>query len=210
MNDERVMGVDVSAHQGRLTKEHWRRAAAAGVKYAWARIADGLSHLDATAGENLQEARNAGLKVGGYLFFRSSRDPIKQADLLLSQAWMLDLPPALDCEEGSDMKQPKELVRQAVKTCLGQIQKHEGRVIVYTCVGWWEPWMGPDPVDHDLWVAHYDVKTPLVPRAFSKQGWRFWQHTGKAKVDGLPQVGVDQNFFAGTEADLDAYCGRRC
>lgn len=208
--NNRVMGIDVSAHQGRLTKDHWRRAAAAGVKYAWARIADGVTHLDLTAGENLQEARNAGILVGGYLFFRASRDAEEQAALVLSQARQLDLPIALDCEERTDMGMPKEVVRQRVRACLEMIEKEEGRVIVYTCVGWWEPWMGPQPLPYDLWVAHYDVQAPLVPRAFHEQGWRFWQHTYKAKIDGMPAAGVDQNFFAGTEDELRRYCARTC
>lgn len=204
------MGIDVSAHQGRLTQEHWKRAAAAGVKYAWARIADGISHLDMTVGENLQEARNAGLLVGGYLFFRATRDPAEQAALVLSQARLLDLPIALDCEERSDMGLPVEVVRRGVRACLERIEGEEGRVIVYTGIGWWEPWMGPQPMPYDLWVAHYDVAAPRIPRAFQQQGWRFWQHTGKAQVDGMPAVGVDQNFWAGTEDELRRYCARTC
>lgn len=207
---DKVIGIDVSAHQGRLTRDNWRRAAAAGVKYVWARIADGITHLDPTVGENLQEARNAGMLVGGYLFFRATRDPAEQAALALSQARQLDLPIALDCEQGSDMGLPQEVVRRGVRSCLERIEGEEGRVIVYTCIGWWEPWMGKVAAPWDLWIAHYDVARPLVPTAFAHQGWSFWQHTSKAKVDGMPKAGVDQNFWKGSLDELRAYSERRC
>jgi lysozyme len=205
-----IRGVDVSAHQGRLQSKHWKEAAASGIRYAWGRVADGLSHLDMTIGENLQEARNAGLWVGGYLFFRASRDPIEQAHLLLSQARLLDLPLALDCEDSTDMKLPRPDVQKAVKACLDELRANDPHVIVYTAIGWWEHWMGKEACQDDLWVAHYGVAKPLIPTGFKRQGWRFWQRTPKAVIPGLPSVGVDENVWNGTEAQLQAYVNRIC
>lgn len=205
-----VQGVDVSVHQGRLREANWKRAAAAGVRFCWARVSDGISHLDLNVGENLQGARDAGILVGGYLFFRASRDPKEQAHLLLSQARDLDLPAALDCEAGSEMGLPRELVRERVNACLHEIEAQDGRVIVYTAAGWWDPWMGPGERQEDLWVAHYYVESPLLPLAWRKTGWRFWQKTPKGQIDGLPSAGVDVNVWRGTEEELRRYCYRIC
>jgi lysozyme len=210
MSETHVIGVDVSVHQGRLREENWKRAAAAGVRFAWARVADGMTHLDDTFGENVQGMQAAGVLAGGYLFFRATRDPLEQARLLVSQAARLDLPPALDCEERSDMGLPREVVREKVRLCLEEIERLAGRVIVYTAIGWWEPWMGPQPMPYDLWVAHYGVERPRIPTAFLAQGWRFWQESPKGIVDGLPRSGVDLNRWAGTEEELRRYCGRTC
>ncbi len=209
MSETFVQGVDVSAHQGRISPESWRQAHAAGIRFAWARVADGVAHLDPTVGENIQNAREAGLLAGGYLFFRASRDPEEQAALLLGQAADLDLPPVLDCEAGSQMDLPVELVRQRVKACLDAIDRGAGRVLVYTAIGWWETWMGTSPSPYDLWVAHYGVQRPSIPTAFHRQGWRFWQQSGSATVPGFKGK-VDLNVWRGTEDELLRYCGRAC
>src|SRR5581483_4399637 len=93
-----VTGIDVSTFQGTID---WPTAKRAGVAFGIARVSDGL-FLDDKFARNWQMLRSNGVVRGVYQFFRASKDPVKQADLLVDRVGKLqpgDLPPVLDAEE---------------------------------------------------------------------------------------------------------------
>lgn len=204
--EPRVEGIDVSKYQPRVD---WKAVAASGKRFAFVRVADGVKHLDEACGRHLQGAQEAGLLVGAYLFWRADASPEEQAALLCSQGGRLHLPPVLDAEATSDRGLPRELVRDRLRKTIEAVEAAAGRCMLYTAAGWWETWMGPQPVGVPLWVAHYGVERPMVPTSWHRDGWRFWQHSGTGRCPGI-EGHADLNVWSGTPDELEAFAGSRC
>src|SRR5262245_50918479 len=96
-----LTGVDVSHHNEAV---NWTKVKASGRTFAFARVSDGISHPDERFATNWSGIKSAGLIRGVYQFFRPSRDPVQQADLLIKKVAAAgglkpgDLPPVLDLE----------------------------------------------------------------------------------------------------------------
>ena len=87
----------MSTYQGTID---WAKVKASGRAFAITRVGDGLG------GDNTFDANWAGIKSNGmvrgaYQYFRASKDPKQQADILLAKIGTPadgDLPPTLDLE----------------------------------------------------------------------------------------------------------------
>jgi len=105
-----IRGVDLSAFQARLTPAVWQALAAEQVRFAFVRCQVGLaSSRDGLFVEDVAGAREAAVRVGPYLFFDPTLDPIAQAEAFVRSATISpnedpvgsrvgDLPPAVDVE----------------------------------------------------------------------------------------------------------------
>lgn len=102
-----AMGIDVSRYQGDID---WQQVKAAGVEFVMVRlgnrgIAEGTLHEDAFARQNLQGAKEAGLKVGAYFYSQAlnvaeAEEEAAQA-LEILDGFPLDMPLAFDWEQES-------------------------------------------------------------------------------------------------------------
>ncbi|MDP2341992.1 MAG: GH25 family lysozyme [Deltaproteobacteria bacterium] len=196
-----VKGVDVSYYQERI---NWASVKAAGVDYAFIRVSDGSTFIDPRFEENWRGARAAGVKRGAYQFFRSNKDPIVQADLLLEHMGPLedgDLPPVIDVE--STDGQSKATIIAKVQRWVDRVEAVLGvKPIIYTGPYFWQDQVGSrDFGEHPLWIAHYGTDCPLIPAPWTR--YNFHQFTDSGRVNGIPG-NVDTNTFAGTRADLEA------
>lgn len=202
-----VEGIDVSKWQGRVD---WRKVAAAGKAFAFVRVADGTKHLDERHGENAQGAREAGLLVGSYLFFRCGEDAAVDAQvaILCSQHRDGDLLPVLDVEAKSENGEPLEIVRGQVRRAIEEVTRIAGGVMVYTAASWWDRWMRWSP-DAPLWVAHYGAERPRLPAPWLDRGWSFWQYSGSGECPGVTGA-CDLNRWHGSLEELRAFAQRRC
>jgi lysozyme len=200
-------GVDVSSFSGAVD---WS-ALAKSAGFAIIRSGDGLGK-DSRFAANWQGAGGAGLVRGAYQFFRASKDPIAQADLMISQVGslgLLDLPPAIDVETADGVG--GATVVQAVAAWAARVKAQLGVTpLLYTAPGFWDG-LPPSGVDGSLplWVAHWNVKAPTLPRGWTS--WDFWQY--RANQVGFPGVGpggdVDMNVFNGSALDLKAYAAKK-
>jgi len=104
---EAVMGIDVSRYQGNID---YQQVKAAGVEFVMVRlgnrgIAEGTLHEDPFARQNLQGARDAGLKVGAYFYSQALnvQEAEEEAALALEilDGFPLDMPLAFDWEQES-------------------------------------------------------------------------------------------------------------
>src|SRR5689334_4272820 len=75
-----LRGVDVSIYQGNVA---WKKVRAAGRRFAFARVSDGVNHPDSKFGQNWRGMKRAGLVRGAYQFFRPSQSPHAQAALMI-------------------------------------------------------------------------------------------------------------------------------
>jgi lysozyme len=193
----RLAGVDVSHHQGAID---WKQVKAAGVVFAFARVADGTTVLDERFAENWKGMKRAGVRRGAYQVFRAEEDPEAQAELFIKLVHRLgrpDLPLVADVE--TDDGQTAERVRAGLGRWLRRVEKRtRRRPIIYTSPSMSEL-LGDGFGRFPLWVAHYEVECPTVPEGWRR--WAFWQHSSKGTIPGISGP-VDLDHFAGTLSQL--------
>jgi GH25 family lysozyme M1 (1,4-beta-N-acetylmuramidase) len=77
---------------------------------------------------------------------------------------------------------------------------------IYTRASWWNQWVTPGHWNiYPLWVAHYGVVKPTLPRDWAGNQWQFWQW-GESQTPGI-KMPVDSDWFDGTEEELDVLFG---
>jgi lysozyme len=196
----RVRGIDVSKWQGAVD---WRRVARSGVRFAFIRVSDGTDNVDPNFAANWRGARRARITRGAYQFFRPDQDPIAQADLLIKKMGPLrrgDLPPVLDLETSGGLT-PRQVVAR-VRRWVRRVKLATGvDPIIYSNARSWIEVTGDSRRwrRSPLWVAHYEVRCPAMPRAWRR--WAFHQHTDRGEVAGIDGP-VDLNHFNGTRSRL--------
>jgi len=189
-NLESYPGIDVSAHQGRI---NWKKVASAGVDFAIIRLGyrgygSGKLVEDEYAEENLNGAKEAGLKVGAY-FFSQALD-IQEADEeieymldILGEIY-LDMPIILDWEIPAD---DARTVGMDART-LTDIQRHFCQVMAekgyqpMVYFNWHQSenlYYLSELEDAPFWLALYQDRMTYP--------WRveMWQYSDKGRVPGI-------------------------
>ena len=138
---------------------------------------EGERFTDRRFEEYWEEAGKRSYARGAYHFFRSSRNPFKQAEHYISKVKLRhsDLPPVLDVETMHEGCSKKEL-NEKVLVWLKAVEKHYGRTpIVYTSDSYARDILAPEITQHyPMWIARYNRKEPRFP------SWTMWQFTDKA------------------------------
>ena len=153
--------------------------------------------IKATEGERMVDKRfsafwdEAGKREftrGAYHFFRSSKDPHRQAAHFISTVHLRhrDLATVLDIETIHAGCTHEELNRKAL-VWLQEVEKHYGRKpIVYTSDSFARDILSPEITAHYLmWIARYNRKEPRF------SGWTMWQFTDQAVLYGANGGYVD-------------------
>ena len=199
---ETVPGIDVSAHQAKVD---FAAVKAAGKEFVIVRTGDGLSR-DKKFKTNWPAVKKAGLVRGIYQYFRPSKDPIKQAELMLSMVREAggfapgDLPPVIDLENNEGLS--AAAVTAAAKKWLSFVgERTSTRPIVYTSLGFSPKMNGAELSSYPLWVANYTTKCPLMPTGWTR--WTLWQSSESGRVAGVTG-NVDLNVFQGSLQELAA------
>ena len=158
------------------------------VKTIILKATEGETMVDKRFREYWAEAGNRGFERGAYHFFRSSKDPQKQAARYIATVKLRnkDLPPVLDIETMHAGCSKEELNRKAL-VWLQAVEKHYGRKpIVYTSDSFARDNLSRDITAHyPMWIARYNRKEPRFP------GWSMWQFTDQAVVYGANGGYVD-------------------
>lgn len=149
-------GVDVSHHQVPGSVD------LAGQDFLCARGSYG-TNPDATFAAHAQAARDAGLLVGAYLFYRQTQDKQEQLDAFLGaiSGTALDIVPALDLEWNT--KYDGTVHREAHNTdgrwIAEQLASRFGGCLIYTAPFFWCDSLGSPEwcKEHHFWLAHYGV-----------------------------------------------------
>jgi len=194
-----LTGIDVSEHQGWI---NWNAVALNGVDFAIVRLGyrgytDGSLYLDEYFYYNVEGARNAGLKVGVYLFSQAinEQEALQEAQMVLRalEGIPLDYPVFFDYEPVSDVKgrannlSAEQLTKNAQVFCEhvksgGYIPMIYGNKKVIGMI---------DAEVRDLygvWFAEYNVKIPSAQFDFI-----IWQYSSTGKVAGIDTY-VDLNI----------------
>ena len=190
-----VMGIDISAHNGLIDFDS---VAAADIDFVYIKASEGDTFRDIAFPYNLLHARDAGLAVGAYHFFRFDCDGRTQAENLLSaiDRINLDLPIAIDIEEwGNPADIETELIVSRLETMQAILEAQNFRVIFYTNKnGYTRFFKRLSSPNAQLWICSF-TNPPIAAE------WRFWQHSHIGRIPGASTV-VDLNTFNGSEADF--------
>ena len=190
-----IHGIDVSYYQGKIDWHKVKTMDEDGVKvsFAFIKATEGLLNVDPYFQRNWREAPKSGIKVGAYHFFRPKRAGLWQANFFLQTVSFEkgDLPPVVDIESLDGVSPEK--MRKELNAFIIQIEtKTNVRPIIYSGLKFYQDYLMGYYDDYPFWVAHYHQ--PKLKLASSS--WKFWQHSDKARINGINHV-VDFNAFNG-------------
>ena len=195
-----VAGIDVSKHNGVIDFD---AVAADDYQFVFIKASEGKTYKDEAFDRNYHSARNAGLKVGAYHFFRKNRTGQEQAANLLSvvAGKPLDLPLVIDLEDdwGNGATTSRSTAIERVMEMVN-ILKHKGySVMIYTNRDGYEKYYRDILVDCDLWLCSFTApdllpNDPHIIQQFSHEG----------SVDGV-KGNVDLNVYRGSKREWNRY-----
>ena len=89
---------------------------------------------------------------------------------------------------------PPEKMRQELKDFLTALEaKTKVKPMIYSGLSFYQDYLQGYFDDYVLWIAHYYQPKLIVD---PKTKWKFWQHSDKARVNGIGYV-VDFDVFNG-------------
>ncbi len=163
---------------------------------------------------NWQESKKAGIPRGSYWFYDSRVDPKTQAEIWfeLMNKDLGELPLFADFEERfkgkySGWRKWYDFLER-MRSLVG-----DKEIGIYTAYYYWTD-NAPNSItqasnleyfhQYPLWVAHYGVEEPRIPKPWKKDEWLFWQFSevGNGKAFGVESKSIDLNYFNGEESDF--------
>lgn len=153
------------------------------VSFVFIKATEGQSMVDKKFRSNWKEAAEHGIQRGAYHFYRTSKDPLRQARSYIRTVGPLrhgDLPPVLDIETTHNGL-TKAKLNADLKVWLKEVENHYGRKpIIYTYESFARDYLSKDITgSYPLWIAHYDTEKP------DREDWQYWQFTDRALVYGM-------------------------
>lgn len=195
-----VRGIDISSHNGKIDFSR----AARHVKFVIIKATEGATWTDKNFDSNYTSARNAGLKVGAYHFFRFDSDGLRQARNINVALFnrKLDLPLAIDVEDtGNASGIPLDTICSRLHTMVSFLENHGHTVMFYTNKHGYRRYIEREFPEYPLWICSFS--NPPV-----NAEWLFWQYSHSGNVDGIDGE-VDMNTFNGSPNDFTAVTDNR-
>lgn len=193
-----VRGIDVSNHNGVID---WAKVAQANYQFAYIKASEGKSHRDNAFERNVRQARQAGLLVGAYHFFRKNRDGVEQAQNMLAaiKGVDLDLPLVVDIEDwDNDRWQDEQTVQRRFRDMVNRLISAGYRVMIYTNGDGYTKYYQPNFPQVDLWLCSF--RSPDLIKLSHRPVIQQYSHWGE--VPGIKDD-VDLNVFMGSEQEWD-------
>ena len=189
-----IKGFDVSHHQGEI---NWKKISPQQYQFVYLKATEGGDYQDDQFQNYWLKAREQGLHVGAYHFFRLCRDGAIQAQNFIATVPNKPdaLPPVMDLEYDSNCINTytrEQLIKQ-IQIMHDQLQSHYGKQpIFYTSKTFYNIVLSGAFKDTPIWIREYKDQPDL------KDGrkWTFWQHSNRGKVQGIEKP-VDLNVFYG-------------
>lgn len=190
-----VRGIDISAHNG---SADFGALAADSIDFVVIKASEGGSFKDAMFHENYRGARQAGLMVGAYHFFRFDVPGYLQALNFLHslRGKPLDLPAVIDIEEWTNpTNHTASAVVKQLSDLITTLEEAGYPVMLYTNKDGYTRYIRGYLDSYPLWIAS-------LTAAPDADGWRMWQYTHRGRVAGIGG-NVDINTFNGSREDWE-------
>ena len=195
-----IAGIDVSKHNGVID---FAQVAADDYQFAFIKASEGKTYKDDAFDRNYRGAREAGLKVGAYHFFRKNRTGQEQADNLLAviRGKKLDLPVVIDLEDdwGNGATVDRQTTLQRVMEMVKCLKDNGYRVMIYTNLDGYGKYYKNILGDCDLWLCSFNS-----PDLMQYTGQRMQQYSHEGRVAGV-DGDVDLNVFVGDKSEWQRY-----
>lgn len=197
-----VKGFDVSHHQNEI---EWSKISPQEFQFVYLKATEGGDFKDRKFQENWLQAREQGLLVGAYHFYRLCRDGNIQAQNFMETVPLKAdaLPPVIDLEYDSQCinTYSKEQLLLEIQNMHDQLKQHYGKQpIFYISKSFYNIVLAGHFTDVPLWVREYHGKPTLK----DDPDWLFWQHTNQGKINGITTT-VDLNVFNGDAHDWQSF-----
>lgn len=170
--------MDVSHHKGEID---WKRVAGDGIGFAYLKASEGTGFVDPRFTRNLDGAKAAGLRAGGYHYFTLCGPGGPQARHFLSVIGeRTTMPPAVDvefignCDPGpsrSDLMRELRAFIDAVEEETNQ------KLVVYLHPELEQHYRIADELDRRQWVRSLG--------SAPTRDWWIWQKSDSAQIDGI-------------------------
>ncbi|MDN3584311.1 glycoside hydrolase family 25 protein [Mucilaginibacter flavus] len=191
-----VHGIDVSSYQGKI---NWQKVKAmeedgVQIKFAFIKATEGVLLSDPYFQRNWREAARAGITCGAYHFFLPQKSGLWQARFFLQTVKVEkgDLPMVVDVEKL--YRTTPEKMRAQLTLFINQVESKTGvKPIIYTNISFYQDYLQGYFDEYPLWIAHYYQPQLNIG---AKTNWQFWQHSDKARINGINQK-VDMSIFRG-------------
>lgn len=192
-----VRGVDVSRHQKAID---WKKLAADDVSFAILKATEGGDWVDPLFAQNYAAARENGLAVGAYHFYRLNKSGAEQAqNFLRTVPRDADaLPPVVDIEfSGNGPERPSlEEFRKELNDFLAPVEAAAGKPAIIYIIGEALDVYGSALPARRMWVRSL-VQHP------GHENWIYWQYHNMGRVNGV-DGDIDLNVLQGDTAKLEA------
>ena len=192
--DYPVKGIDISSHNGSID---FKKVEADGISFVLIKATEGASFKDNRFESNYSGARNTGMKVGAYHFFRFDINGTLQGMNLLNAITgkTLDLPVAIDVEEHGNPSTPTQSVVKRLNEMIELISSRGYDIMIYTNNNGYKRFIEPYFADYPLWICKFS-------KPHNDIEWQFWQYSHWGEVDGISGE-VDLNIFNGSKKDME-------
>lgn len=173
-----VRGIDISSHNGYIDFSRVKRA---GYDFAIIKATEGTDFKDAMFVDNLRRARQAGLKVGAYHFFRFDTDGELQAINLLHSLRnrRFDFPVVVDIERfGNPDGHEASMIISRLRTMLLHLDKENVDIILYSNKDDYNRYLKGNFSNYPLWISSFTEPESDIE-------WSIWQYSHRGKIDGV-------------------------
>ena len=191
-----VRGLDLSAHNGDVDFD----SIAVNYDFVILKATEGGNWTDRSFETNFMKARQAGLKVGAYHYFRFDRDGLPQAINIYNTLYnkKLDLPMVIDVEDhGNPSGIEHSVVIGRLRQLVDFLVNHDIRLMFYTNKLGYNRYLERDFSEYPLWICSFTDPPIHAP-------WTLWQYTHSGKVSGVKGM-ADINLFNGSETDFENF-----
>lgn len=185
----KLKGIDVSAWQGTITTEEFKKAMNSGIDFAILRLGytGSTSHkpaLDKYFEQNYKNAIAAGLPVGIYFYSLAinSATATEEANFCISHLKnkKITWPVYIDMEDTTrQSSKSKSVLANVANTFCAKLQQAGYKSGVYASLAWLNNKIGTINAGNSIWVAQYYKECQY------KKPYDMWQYTSTEKVPGI-------------------------
>ena len=177
---ERFNGIDVSHYQNSIRWKHLKENN--DISFVYVKATEGELLRDEFYEVNMARARETGLKVGSYHFFRANVPAEKQFENFraIVKTGNQDLIPMIDVENTNAV--PYKEMKQNLQKLIDLFTEYYGqKPLLYSMTSFYNSYLAGSFTDYPLMIGGYSRKPVLV----DEKDYVIWQFTAHGKVEGI-------------------------
>ena len=188
---QHIHGIDISHYQRDV---FWEAVGSTKMAYVYIKATEGGDRIDSRYEENIQMARQHGIKVGSYHFYRPKADQEMQLQNFLTQCRPeeQDLIPMIDVETTAKLD-PEEFCDSLFKFLELVEHAYRQKPLIYTGANFYDKYLQEKLDRYLIMIAQYTEKEPVLADG---RDITLWQYTGRGRLDGI-NGHVDKSRFMG-------------